>query len=270
MYYNTLLKSYTPKRNQSIRIVRYDDLVRRVDVGSFSPNSISKIISSHIDVAEQAEAINPDHVRNYRDEAISRALRTCKELIRINYSSRFKFLTLTYKNPTLNKQKVFSDIKNMCTRFKSKYNYALKYIATLEEHKNYKSFHVHMIIDCDYIDKSVWNNYLWQQGFIDIKTISYKKSLSDCQQTLKYVLKYIHKSADSHDWYDHLYLRSRNWKTHVDKQYYVTKSIDEAVATGIIELGAKNYRIEHFDIEVWTGVFIHVVDIYKKEKEGGG
>ncbi len=263
MLYNTLIKTYQSQESKSLRLIRFDELKEREDSAGSLPCISSPSSETLITHSEVAESFPEGEERDFKNEAIARAKRMCKEIIRNNYSKRLKMLTLTYAKDTLDRKKIFSDIKNMCTRFRLRFKNSLKYIATLELHKSCKSYHIHMIVDCDYIDSGLWYTELWQQGWIKINTISWGKSRSECFNAVTYVLKYIHKSADSHDFYDHLYLRSHNWNLNIIKEYCVTKNDNEMIIGGMMKIGCKKYKLERFNCNTHNNVFITIVDIYE-------
>lgn len=262
MLYNTLIKIYQSQESKSLRLIRFEDMKEKGETPKPFLNTSASDDDYVIDGVERAETLGGDYDRDFKKDSIARAKRMCKEIIRNNYSKRLKMLTLTYAKGTLDRKKIFSDIKNMCTRFRLRFKNSLRYIATLELHESGKSFHIHMIIDCDYIDSVLWSKELWQQGFITINTISWGKSRSECLNAVTYVLKYIHKSADSHDFYDHLYLRSHNWDLDIVKEYCVTKNDNDMIIGAMLKMGCKRYKLERFNYNIYGSVFVAIVDVY--------
>lgn len=261
-YYNTLVKIYNPEKSKSLRFIRFNDLKYRATNQKDKDNL--KLFHSRriVNEIENAEVLKDTEKRDYKQETISRAKRVVKEIIRNNFSDRLKFLTLTYSYEVDRREKVMNDIKNMCKRFKDRYKRELKYVATLEWQEKRHCLHVHMIIDCDYIENSVWQYKLWAQGYTSIRSISHGKSRSECLNAVSYVLKYIGKDAESCGYYHHLYMRSKNWNTDVKKDYRVTRNSAECYTIAKYYFLTSKLHIERFECLLYDGLEIEVVDVY--------
>lgn len=262
MYYNTSIKYYNSEKSKSIRYVIFPS-PRYINIQDDKDNLLPNYKRRQaMDMAETLEALRLRSLRDFRQEALSRACRTIKHIIRLNYSNRLKFLTLTYSYVVKDKTKVLSDIKNMCKRFQAATGSELKYIATLEYQKKRECLHVHMIIDSPFISTDQWHKLYWLQGFVKINTLTYGKSRSDCVNAINYALKYIKKDFDTVDQYEHVYYRSRNWNTEQKKEYDIALSRIECLLHAQSYLKSKDYSTESFEFELWNGEVLTVLDVY--------
>lgn len=253
---------YKPEKGCSLRVLYYPDLQSRAKKHECSSYEYDVESRRGIEKAEISEACQSIPDRNYKQEAIARAKRTIKEIIRINYSNRLKMITLTYKKECNSREKALNDIKNMNKRYKEHYDKDLRYIATLEWHKERDSLHVHMIVDSFFIPATTWAGGLWLQGNIKINTITYNKKYSECLQAIEYVMKYISKDAESCIYYDHLYFRSKNWNTYVNKKYDMLKGEQDIFSLALLYLGTPYHSTIKFEWEDWKGDKIIIYDFY--------
>ena len=261
-YYNTLLKTYRSKAGKSIRLIFYDDIKKRAITAKDRLDLYNFKATAATDVAEDCEPDSLSVRRDYICEARSRAKRTVKEIIRNNFSKNLKFITFTYKFIVDDRDKVLSDIKNMCKRYKTIFKQDLKYIAVLEWQRDRHCLHIHMIVDCPFIEAGDWSGRLWQQGFIKIRTITYNKDRSEVQSAISYCFKYMSKSFETCDYYDHLYYRSQNWNTDIKKEYDVIKDKQNVFTYARLILKTSEFSCEQFDFELWNKDIIHIYDFY--------
>lgn len=263
-YFNAIVKKYNHQNNKNLRFIYYQDLHSNCTTETERLNFSIARQARKFQEAETAEAAEGTNDRDYKAEAIARAKKTIKEIIRHNYNNNLKLLTLTYRNTVLDRVKVLNDIKNMVKRYKTHVGKDLRYIATLEWQKKRKCLHVHMIVDCPYISAEDWGYKYWLQGYIKINTISRGKSQSECMSAVSYVLKYIQKDADSCEYYDHLYYRSRNWNMKIEVIRYIDGNEREMIRYCNIEYGNDNYIMKRFFFENFNSEIINIIDVYPK------
>ncbi len=266
-YFNAVVRRYNHQRNKNFRFIYFQNLhskcTSRKELEKFSAIRSSRVITE----AEKAEAIKRSGERDIKQEAVARAKKKIKEIVRHNYNPNLKLLTLTYGYIVHSKVKVLNDIKNMAKRYREHTGIELKYIASLEWQEPRKCLHVHMVVDSPYITAFDWSKFYWQQGFIKINTISYGKSQSECMSAVMYILKYISKCMDSCDYYNHLYFRSRNWDMPYDVAHYVDGTEKDMIRYCNLEYGNNNYIMSRFFFESYDGYIINIIDVYPKCKD---
>lgn len=262
VYYNTTVRVFKSQECPSVRFVRFSDVQHYSPFPLASLHKCSAAAQPSISQLEVDPPVCHAVPRNYKGEAVSRARRVLKMIIRQNFSTRLKFLTLTYEKKVESRKKVFDDIKNMAKRYKTETEMKLRYIATLEWQEPRHCLHVHLIVDCPYIDASVWRYRLWQQGFVKINSIAKNSKISSCQKLLRYTLKYLEKDAYSNDDSRHLYLRSHNWRACEKVQRMTTTDTVECISLAKRYFNQAKYSVESFDFEIYPGMIVQVVDVY--------
>lgn len=266
-YFNAIVKRYNHQKNKNFRFIYFQNLhskcSSREELETFKSYRADQLSTN----AETAEAVEGSRKRDLKQEAIARAKKKVKEIIRHNYSTRLKLLTLTYSYIVTDWSKVLSDIKNMCSRYLDLRKRHLKYIASCEWQADRHCLHVHMVVDSPYITAKDWQSKYWLQGFIKINTISYGKSQSDCMSAVKYILKYISKDVDSCDYYKHLYFRSRNWDMPHQVAHYIDSTEKDMIRYCNLEYGNNNYIMSRFFFESHDGYIINIIDVYPKCKD---
>jgi len=260
-----MLKTYNYKKNQNYRFIYFSNIHQKAenkdDLLKFCNHKANKISES----AELDEVTQVERDRDYKHEAVCRAKRKVKELIRHNFSDRLKLLTLTYGEVCESREQVLVDIKNMCKRYKCALGMELRYVATLEWQKKRHCLHVHMLVDTPFVDAKRWAELYWQKGFIRINTIAYGKAKSNCFRTVTYVLKYIEKDAESCDYYTHLYFRSKNWNTDLTVEYF--DDVNEEVLKRFSKnpLYCDKLEMTRFFFESHDGYIINIIDLYPSD-----
>lgn len=206
--------------------------------------------------------VSVDDTRNYKYETLCRARRQILNIARNNFSDRMKFLTLTYATPTLEKSKIRADLKVMCKRFYRDYNYNLKYIAVLETHKNYNSYHIHMIIDSHYIKQDIWQNNIWKNGIINIQKIKSNENKKSIIQVISYVSKYVSKALSSNESYVHNYLVSKNWNRQYIKSSYIYTNTPQHLETELNKIYNNSKTVSSYMIQLPSDEVGYVYDVY--------
>lgn len=137
-----------------------------------------------------------------KDEAsIRRAKTQLFNLIASNVTKYSKFMTLTTRQTTLDRNKFLTMFNQFRKNFKRNFGYNLKYVAVIERQKkrgikenNLGSYHMHLIVfnesklDFKYLKKS-WSTY----GSIDIKI------LREFTHIPVYLMKYLSKEIVMHN-----------------------------------------------------------------------
>lgn len=262
--YNTLVKHFKPKNHESLRVITFSNTKKKFKDRDERLEYEWKNYRSHFESAEVAEQTKKTEKRNYKQEAIGRAKRTVKALIRNNYSPRLKMLTLTYKDQVTDRQKVLNDIKNMTKRYKKSTGDDLRYIATLEWQKKRHCLHVHLLMDSIYIDWKCWEQVYWQHGFCRVNSLTAGKSKNDVYNAIDYVLKYIQKDCTSGSYYDHLYYRSKNWNMTCDKQYTTTYTKADVVELACSLMHTGSFVFKTFTFKIRDIEEITIYDFYPK------
>jgi hypothetical protein len=265
-YYNAIAKLYNRGASKNLRYIYFESLRRKFRSKQEKQEYFQNTLPAHTEKAEQAECMQTGEPRDYRHEAVIRAKSRVKEIIRNNFSDQLKLLTLTYANVVEDRKKVLSDIKNMCKRYKEKVGKDLKYICTFEWQKKRHCLHVHMIISSVFLAANMWADVFWRQGFVRVNSISKGKSQSDCLNAISYVLKYIQKDADSAEYYDHVYYRSRNWNMNVKSEVFVMNDEKEIIRNANVIFGNNLYEITRFWFEGYDGTIVNIVDIFPYKK----
>jgi len=261
-YFNVVLKTYNRGRHENLRFIHFENLHRRAtdenDRLAFLQSRAGKCIEN----AESSETSEGQIERDYKTEAICRAKKVVKEIVRHNLNKNLKLLTLTYSYIVSSREAVLSDVKQMARRYKARFGVPLRYIATLEWQSGRNCLHVHMVIDSEYIPADQWQSDLWRQGFVKINTITHGKSKSDCLNAVAYVLKYITKDTKSAQYYNHLYFRSKNWNTNIRKEYFTSSDESAFFKIANIKFGFKKYDHTRFFFESHDGYIITIHDFY--------
>ncbi len=267
-YYNAVLKRYNRGNQENLRFIYYQNLQSRNDG---PPIEKVKIIDAQPPDELAIEFLpeqNKNCERDYKYEAIARAKRVVKELMRNSWNDNFKLLTLTYAKKVESRAEVLEDVKSMCRRYKKMYDKPLKYIASLEWQHTRHCLHIHLIIDSHFIDANNWSSILWQKGFIKINSLSKGHTESACLNAVNYVLKYIQKDAESCPYYTHLYFRSKHWNEEITKEYFIDPKAQMVKRFSNAEFGNGNYIVSSFNFVSWNEEDITIVDVYKKRPNG--
>ena len=225
------IPEYIKQQKQSINTRKYDDILRRIsrqpkqvdDRSTFLYNDKLLICGQNYvrhysyDYAISkgtSKTPKPLNLRNHLPQTNSPALqskgteseqRTAFSLTRTrnnlfntissNTTQYSKILTLTTKQPVLERNQFLRYFKIFKQRFKRTFNYSLPYVGILErqlkrakKENNIGSIHVHLVIFTDTFIPFELLKPLWSYGSIDIKKVN-KQGLA------KYLSKYLTKQS---------------------------------------------------------------------------
>lgn len=134
-----------------------------------------------------------DGITSYDNRKIStkKARDTIRRICTSNFTSKSKFITLTFRDGSVNDVKSVDEcnreFKKFIQRLRRRYG-GFKYIAVIEFQDTYGrgAVHYHMMSDLPYIDNEELNK-IWRNGFVKINDIS------ECDNTGAYLVKYICK-----------------------------------------------------------------------------
>lgn len=260
--YNTVIKRYIAPGGESIRIMRYSRMMY-TDRAKFAPAALTAADERRADDVASSVVDAPDEMTYvWRVQAIARARRKVREVMRCNYSQHLKFLTLTFAASITSEAVVLSHIKRMCRRYLRLLHSPLRYIAIPEWHPSGHGLHVHMLVDAPYIACDVWREQLWCAGFVKINSIGVGDCKSDILRVIDYVLKYVGKDMDSTVKYKHYYFISKGWYRRIEVSRCIAHTDDEYAAL-IVSLQVSDVidtRI--FSVNVFKDIWVDIVDIY--------
>lgn len=262
MYYNCIITQFNHSQFKSYRVTLYDKMLRRAIEGDKDYLLPARVKSKTENGAKLKVLSADDDERNYKHEALMRARREIHSIIRNNYTSNIKFLTLTYASDVLDKLQVERDIKDMCRRYKDVYGHSIKYIAVLELHKRKKSYHVHMLAEMEYVECKVFATVFWKKGFCYMQAVKAKKGKSQIRCVIAYICKYLSKSWSTEVDYEHSYLISKGWNRKVKKDYVVVRSLQYAMNMLLVDMPECKAEQEIFKFSITSDLNIEIGDLF--------
>lgn len=97
-YFNTTIKTYGKNNCESLRFLRYEDIISRPATDEEAAIVRSRLRDIHSDLAECDEASPEEEQRDWKHESIARAKRTIKEIIRLSTSNSEKMSSCDEKD----------------------------------------------------------------------------------------------------------------------------------------------------------------------------
>lgn len=181
-----------------------------------------------------------------RSDNLYRARQTVRRLIWANQGSFTKFITLTYRDTELDRNRVHRDITTFVQAVRRK-DYEMLYLYVLEHQKergekegNLGCWHVHMVVFNDaFLPKEILEK-CWPHGFVDINAID------DVRDLGAYVCKYITKENSS-EFGSRVFSASKGLKRPEVERFY-TEGFSDSM-TGIFPKKIlKNLNVSYHDV----------------------
>ncbi|MBA7540061.1 hypothetical protein ES705_32350 [subsurface metagenome] len=157
--------------------------------------------------------------RDTKVESLKRAVRSVFDLIYFGICRDSKLLSLTFKDPCFDREHVAFSIKNMCSRYLRDHHQPLAYLSVLELHPGGHGYHVHMLVNAPYISQAAWQDDLWQQGIVDIRSLGKRGSSYSDSKVAHYLVKYMEKDAANVPPGSRRYNISRAWPKRPPTEY---------------------------------------------------
>lgn len=166
--------------------------------------------------------------RDTERESLRRAVRSVFDLVYFGICRNSKLLTLTFKEPCFDRSHVAVAVNHMCSRYLRDHNQPLAYLSVLELHPGGHGYHVHLIVNTPYISQAIWQDKLWQQGIVDIRSLGKRGSSYSDSKTAHYLVKYMEKDAADLPPGSRRYNVSQTWPKRPPTEYLHFENYDDA------------------------------------------
>ncbi len=197
---------------------------------------------------------------DYQQEAIKRANKSINLLLFFGLRAFSKFLTLTYAVPCFDRTRVKADMGIMCKRFLDRYGKHLGYLSVLELHPGGHGYHVHIVVNCQYISQKDWQDVLWQQGIVDIRTVRSSDKLGRVRLFANYLSKYLQKDAANAPLHSRRFNVSHAWPKLPFKEFFNYASSEAIIAYLGSLKGSAGAEVRDFVCKLRTGEQVHILE----------
>ncbi len=139
----------------------------------------------------------PPWTEEKKVEATQRSKRRLTKKIRNAGDITWKAMDTTYATEPVDVAEIRRDVTRAAENYKRLTGKQLNYNYVIERGEKNGRFHVHWLLDCQYIDQKVWQDDIWKKGWVWITAIKNPKGQWGVNCYVDYMLKYISKAFQS-------------------------------------------------------------------------
>lgn len=201
-----------------------------------------------------------------QEVSLRRSRRRLFRKIQFSGDVTFKFITLTYKTEPTTRAQIGRDIFNMCRRYYSHTGENLKYIKSIDYGARNGRVHIHALIIAPYLDQAIWQDQIWQLGYVDIRKVDKIDSFTSLSKMVAYIAKYLNKDRMDHAPGEHRWDCSGNYPDTARRFRIFFNTYDEAEDSVNLVIEQEASRLETYEMELDTGERIIILDCYSNTK----